>query len=1658
MKIKKCIASIILTILISIDILNIYSSIAYAFSEELSSAIYNIHDNYIERVYPETSIDKFKQNIKEDVVIYENKSKTTIIKDGIIKTGMVACVANGNINYEISVIGDINGDGLLNQIDVNLLIKHIIGLKDYTIKGLKLKSADIKHDSSVNQIDLKNAIDYVAKGKLEEDIINPQRDTIPPTISLKEPEEYTSQKTIITAEIIDEQTGIAIQKWAKGEKDINYFKENGNIFTGKTFEVRTNGIYTVYAKDNSGNENVKQINVTKIDSLGPIINSLKAIRVTTNQIEVKIEAHDDRGLAEEDTYTYYISTNEDFSNEEVKTSIESNCIFDRLKQNTNYYIKVKVKDKLENITESEAINIKTPKIPMGIGTTPEGSILLEVSETTWEEEKANIVITNRSDIYAQYKILDTNGNIIQDWTTMQKINENIGNLYHNYSIITRLSDSISTIEGNFGEEKVTIITDNNIPNIELKEQEEYTNTNSVITVNIYDNESGILIQKWAKGNQSIEYFKTQGNQITNGKFEADENSIYTVYAKDKAENETIKTIEVTKIDKERPIVTIQIPPINSILKQGDIIQATIEVSKEIEKIDESKIKLEGAGAANSKITKKQNENNTISLEIVVGNGNGEINLNIQEGAFTDTIGNTNRQTTKNNIAQIDNKGPNITSFKVVQTTTNSIKVDIQATDVGIAGLDTQNTYAYYIDTSSNFENEKVVTSNNKSYVIGGLTQNKTYYIKVVVKDSIGNKTTSQIITGTTKIVPNAEDLVQGSTKHLIEMTDEIWASEKAKTTITNNSSYYMQYRIINKNAQIVKDWTNVESSSITVSDLYNGYLVVARLSDSKETKLGNYGGETTNLIFDTIYPKLSVAEQSQTTNTQVTVTATIVENESGIEVRKWQSGQRDETYFKTQGNTFTGNTFQVSANGLYTVYIRDRAGNEAISTVQVTKLDTNVPAILQTKIYGNASNIVKRGTTLKIICTPNKTISTIDQSKITLSGAGATGSSKTVTKNSDGTITVTITAGSSNGAINIVLANGAIKDTSGNLNRAQTISNVVMVDNQVPTIQPIQLMTTSVNTISIKVIAQDVGAAGLATDGTYAFYISEGKTFTNASSITANNYYTFRELKQDTKYYIKVVVKDAVGNQAQSQILEQTTDSASEASIKISEVQWENGKASVSASTESEELLIQYKVLNQNNQIIRNWTESEKGVYVTDLYNNYKIIVRLIDKDGKNYSDEKTIVIKDEITPTIELSEQDYYSKERVIITSRVDENESGIKVQKWAQGERTISYFSTRGTTYTGNTFNVTANGIYTVYVSDNAGNEAIETIEVTKIDNEGPQVEVEISDITATGFTLGVTASDELSGLATDGTYRYYLSTSSILSGQLQETTTESSYRYEVSTARTYYVYVIVSDEVGNETTSERIKVQISNVAQIGSTKYMSLQEAINDIPKNNRETTISLLSNIEEHIVVEQYQNIILEANGHTISNSEQEVIVNDGKLTINNGIIEQNGTNYAILNTGELTLAEQTEVRSSQYGVNNLTGGILNIQDAIITIENTEEVEQSYAINNMGETYITTITINAIKDGIYNGENAILEIYGGEIIANESAIINEGGIITILDGNITSESDLNSTIYNKLGTTDIQGGTIENRQLGYAIYKEDGEITVSDTVTIIGEVSY
>ncbi|OJU14376.1 MAG: hypothetical protein BGN88_11710 [Clostridiales bacterium 43-6] len=95
------------------------------------------------------------------VKIYDQKN--AVITSGTIGTGYRVQIINGDNGSENTIIlyGDINGDGLINAIDMVLLKKHALKIKLLT--NPYLKAADISHDKIANSIDMVHLKKHILK-------------------------------------------------------------------------------------------------------------------------------------------------------------------------------------------------------------------------------------------------------------------------------------------------------------------------------------------------------------------------------------------------------------------------------------------------------------------------------------------------------------------------------------------------------------------------------------------------------------------------------------------------------------------------------------------------------------------------------------------------------------------------------------------------------------------------------------------------------------------------------------------------------------------------------------------------------------------------------------------------------------------------------------------------------------------------------------------------------------------------------------------------------------------------------------------------------------------------------------------------------------------------------------------------------------------------------------------------------------------------------------------------------------------------------------------------------------------------------------------------------------------------------------------------------
>ena len=232
---------------------------------------------------------------------------------------------------------------------------------------------------------------------------------------------------------------------------------------------------------------------------------------------------------------------------------------------------------------------------------------------------------------------------------------------------------------------------------------------------------------------------------------------------------------------------------------------------------------------------------------------------------------------------------------------------------------------------------------------------------------------------------------------------------------------------------------------------------------------------------------------------------------------------------------------------------------------------------------------------------------------------------------------------------------------------------------------------------------------------------------------------------------------------------------------------------------------------------------------------------------------------------------------------------------------------------------------------------------------------------------------------------------------------------------------------------------------VAQIGSTKYESLADAIADVPADSTATTITMIA--DEAIEVAGYaltipatKNVVLDLNGHTVV----------GQCT-------EGSTSALILNQGTLTIEDSS---------NDQTGKLIGGADPTWTWDGTDDYSGSYASNvirNEGTLVVNGGTLYNASSGsaayaIDNYSAGKVTINGGTVDAAKASAIrmfyNNGGKVTVNDGTVGHYTDNSNCSYMGIqvmsGTdadVEITGGTIAATYAVYSNGTGDSSVGIS-----------
>ena len=223
-----------------------------------------------------------------------------------------------------------------------------------------------------------------------------------------------------------------------------------------------------------------------------------------------------------------------------------------------------------------------------------------------------------------------------------------------------------------------------------------------------------------------------------------------------------------------------------------------------------------------------------------------------------------------------------------------------------------------------------------------------------------------------------------------------------------------------------------------------------------------------------------------------------------------------------------------------------------------------------------------------------------------------------------------------------------------------------------------------------------------------------------------------------------------------------------------------------------------------------------------------------------------------------------------------------------------------------------------------------------------------------------------------------------------------------------------------------------QTNDVAQIGETKYATLQEAVNAANDN----TVKLLENVTEDINIPTGINVTLDLNGHKITNVSGHTITVEkgGKLNISDsvgtGVVDNTSHGKgAIVNSGEVTLNGGTFKRSAENGTYSPYG---NGGNSWYTIANygTMEINIGVTVENAG----------GYSSMIRNGSdrvtaNCYLTIKGGNFAGGINTVKNDRfGVLTINGGNFSNTAQYVIMNWNK---AEITAGTFQTLDTASAV---------------------
>ncbi len=388
------------------------------------------------------------------------------------------------------------------------------------------------------------------------------QDKTAPSITLKADTKTPTNGSVKVEVTVSDASGIKTLKWSAGSKATDYFEKSGTaikINTNNTYGVTItkNGTYSFYVVDKAGNDALKKITISNIDTVKPALKVTKNTQEITKENVVLSFTVGDSGLGikslkylggkktqdsvsktgksvsltktaiTKDIYDYQYSG---------KLTVKTNNTFTFLLEDTagNKTLKTVTVDNIDKTSPSVTYSVNTTKVTKNSVTVnltvkeTGGAGVKEVKYLSGSKTAADFVTADKKQQSASIKLADGGKGSFN-------VSKN-----GKYTVLT--TDKA-------GNESVTILEVKNIDTTKPTLSLNYSvmNQKATITYSAKDTGSEISSVKYLKGkvtDTASEKWETAKDVTKAGKFSVASSGNYSVLAKDTAGNAVIKVINV----------------------------------------------------------------------------------------------------------------------------------------------------------------------------------------------------------------------------------------------------------------------------------------------------------------------------------------------------------------------------------------------------------------------------------------------------------------------------------------------------------------------------------------------------------------------------------------------------------------------------------------------------------------------------------------------------------------------------------------------------------------------------------------------------------------------------------------------------------------------------------------------------------------------------------------------------------------------------------------------------------------------------------------------------------------------------------------------------------------------------------------------------------